>query len=316
MDGERLASGSSDGSIRIWSLEKIAIALCGSEKTEKNGKNQISNSALLSHELGHHAKNVNQLQWCPFSSNILASCSNDKSFKIWETTKNPSNILTIQLESEILTLAWHPLQPIFTVGTKDDKIFFFQFEDSQFSSAKLIETLKFSSEVNDLSWSVDGSNLAVALGIGNVEIYRKFEKIQSLKVHTADCFCARFKGSDLLSVGSSDSQISLWSRDDHSGYSCFRVLNRMEWPIRTLSFSHDAQFLAVGSEDPFIAIEHIQSGSLIAKINTTNSKNTKNGIPINAVTWHPNKHILAFAGSEVDDRTGKATGSIKLFGLC
>lgn len=303
-----MASGSSDGSIRIWSMEKIATAL-GKEK------NKMTNNSL-SQELGQHTKNVNQVQWCPFDPNVLASCSNDKTVKIWDASQSPSNVLTIQTEIEILTLSWHPLKLILSVGTKDDKILFYHFETGNFSSTNLIETLKFNSEVNEVSWSADGNDLAVALGIGNVEIYRNFEKIQSLKVHTADCFCVRFKGNDLLAVGSSDSQISLWSRDS-SGYSCFRVLNRMEWPIRTLSFSHDAQFLAVGSEDPFIAIEHIQTGSLVAKINTGKiTSDAKTGIPINSVTWHPNKHILAFAGSEVDDRTGKATGSIKLFGLC
>ena len=124
-------------------------------------------------------------------------------------------------------------------------------------------------------------------------------------------------GNDLLAVGSSDSQISLWSRDaQDKKLSCFRVLNRMEWPIRTISFNHEAEFLAVGSEDPFIALEHIKTGALIAKIPTGKaSSESRAGIPINSVTWHPNKNILAFAGSEVDDRTGKATGSIKLFGI-
>ena len=60
----------------------------------------------------------------------------------------------------------------------------------------------------------------------------------------------------------------------------------------------------------------IGTGALIAKIPTGKaSSESRAGIPINSVTWHPNKNILAFAGSEVDDRTGKATGSIKLFGI-
>lgn len=297
-------------------MEKIASALA-----VESGKNTKLANISQSQEIsisGHHTKSVNQLQWCPLNSNFLASCSNDKTFKIWDISQTPSNILTIQLEVEILTLSWHPLKPILGLGTKDDKILFYNF-DTSFSSVNLLETLKFGSEVNEMSWSEDGNDLAVALGIGSVEIYRNFAKIQSLKVHTADCFCVRFKGNDLLAVGSSDSQISLWSRDTNSDleFFCFRILNRMEWPIRSLSFSHDSQFLAVGSEDSFIGVEHIQSGTLVAKINPGKvSSDSKTGIPINSVTWHPNKQILAFAGSEVDDRTGKATGAIKLFGLC
>lgn len=318
-DGEKLASGSADGSIRIWSMEKIAASIVQSSNNDKS--NKVSSSVGVELSGGGHTRNVNQLQWCPFSSNVLASCSNDKSVKVWDISQNHPNILTIQSEIEILTLCWHPLKPILAVGTKDDRILFYLLSD-KFLTANLSETLKFSCEVNEISWSADGKDLAVALGLGIVEIYRfasdSIEKIEVLKAHTADCFCVRFKGNDLLAVGSSDSQTTLWSRSSsNDDFLCFRVLNRMEWPIRTLSFSHDNEFLAVGSEDPFIAIEHIKTGSLVAKVSTGKaSSEAKAGIPINSVAWHPSKHILAFAGSEVDDRTGKPTGSIKLFGLC
>jgi THO complex subunit 3 len=317
-DGEKIASGSADGSIRIWSIEKIAASITQSSNNDKSNKVSSNFSVEL---IGGHTRSVNQLQWCPFNINVLASCSNDKSLKIWDISKNQPNILSVQIEIEILTLSWHPLKPILAVGTKDDRILFYQFSNN-FLTANLIETLKFNSEVNEISWSANGNDLAVALGLGIVEIYRfisdSIEKLITLKAHTADCFCVRFKGDDLLAVGSSDSQVTLWSRSSsNDDFTCFRVLNRMEWPIRTLSFSHDTEFLAVGSEDPFIAIEHINTGSLVAKVSTGKANSeAKAGIPINSVAWHPSKHILAFAGSEVDDRTGKPTGSIKLFGLC
>ena len=317
-DGEKLASGSAEGSIRIWSMEKIASSIIQSTNSDKSNKFSSNFSVELT---GGHTRNVNQLQWCPFNSNVLASCSNDKSVKIWDISENHPNVLTIPTEIEILTLCWHPLKPILAAGTKDDRILFYQLSDD-FLIANLVETLKFNSEVNEISWSANGNDLAVALGIGIVELYRfvsnSIEKSKTLKAHTADCFCVKFKGNDLLAIGSSDSQISLWSRSSsNDNFTGFRVLNRMEWPIRTLSFSHDAEFLAVGSEDPFIAIEHINTGSLVAKVSTGKaSSEAKAGIPINSIAWHPNKHILAFAGSEVDDRTGKPTGSIKLFGLC
>lgn len=303
-------------------MEKIAASILQSASNDKqNNSNKVSSSASV--ELtGEHTRSVNQLQWCPFNSHVLASCSNDKSVKVWDISQNQPNVLIIPFEIEILTLCWHPSKPILAVGGKDDRIIFYQLADD-FQSATLIEnlTLQFTSEVNEISWSADGNDLAVALGIGNVEIYRftsnKMERSRILKAHTADCFCVGFKGNDLLASGSSDAQITLWSRSKQDGFLGFRVLNRMEWPIRTLSFSHDSEFLAVGSEDPFIAIEDIKTGSLVAKIPTGKAgSDSKAGIPINSVTWHPSKHILAFAGSEVDDRTGKPTGSIKLFGLC
>lgn len=311
-DGERLASGSSDGSIRIWFMEKVASSLISSKATTSNSK--ITGNVSI--EIINGTRNVNQLQFCPLDQNLLASASTDKSVKIWDISNcdSPKMLLSISTEIENLTLNWHPLKPILSVGTKDDRVLFY---DLTGNDAKMFESLKFSSEVNDISWSSDGKDLALALGNGTVEIFREFQRIKILKAHTSDCFCVRFMGSDLLAVGSSDAQTSIWSRSQvDKEFTCFRVFNRMEWPVRTISFNYDSNFLAVGSEDPFIAIEHIKTGALVAKIPTGKaSSESRAGIPINAVTWHPNKNILAFSGTEVDDRTGKATGSIKLFGL-
>ena len=72
-------------------------------------------------------------------------------------------------------------KPILAVGTKDDRILFYDLTGNE---AKLRETLNFSSEVNDISWSADGIDFAVALGNGNVEIYEEFQRIDVLKAHT------------------------------------------------------------------------------------------------------------------------------------
>lgn len=322
-DGEKLASGAADGSIKIWFMDRIASALTGSTSSSRISGNV---SVDLSTSSSQHSRSVNQLQWCPWNFNALASCSHDKTVKIWDVSG--LDCLNICTEIENLSLCWHPSRPILTVGTKDDRILFYEFnEKDNFRTTPpvLIKTLQLqesSCEINDISWSADGKHLAVALGSSNCEIFGltedfEIERVKSLKAHTADCFTVRHSkssSSNLLALGSSDAQITLWRN-----YNCFRVLNRMEWPIRTCDFSYDGEFLAVGSEDPFIAIEHVNSNSsasnnsLVAKIYTTNTKNS--GVPVNSVTWHPSKHILAFATSEVDDRTGKAIGSIKLFGL-
>jgi THO complex subunit 3 len=306
-------------------MDKIASAL-------KNGSRSSSltaSASSLSIELAGHEKNVNQLSWYSLGAqDILASASSDKTVKLWPLStaaeETPSVcLLSILTGSENLAITWHPLMLLLVIGTKDDRVLFYKINDT-LSQAELVKTLEFSVEVNELSWSADGLDLSISFGNGQVEIYRfspdhkSLDKFRSIKLHTADSYCVQFKGVDLMAIGSSDSQVSLWSR--RHDYTCFRVLNRMEWPIRSLSFSHDEQFLAVASEDPFIAIEHIYSGALVAKIPTGKSVSSGSksniGVPINSVSWHPSKHILAFAGSEVDDRTGKPTGAIKLFGLC
>lgn len=43
---------------------------------------------------------------------------------------------------------------------------------------------------------------------------------------------------------------------------CF-YFHRLDWPVRTLSFSHDGKMLASASEDHFIDIAEVETGELI-----------------------------------------------------
>ena len=52
-------------------------------------------------------------------------------------------------------------------------------------------------------------------------------------------------------TGSADAIVGIW---DANELICARTVSRMEWQIRTLSFSYDGQLLAIGSEDPVIDI--------------------------------------------------------------
>ena len=42
-----------------------------------------------------------------------------------------------------------------------------------------------------------------------------------------------------------------------SGLLCYRL----DWPVRTLSFSHDGKMLASASEDHFIDIAEVETGN-------------------------------------------------------
>ncbi len=54
-----------------------------------------------------------------------------------------------------------------------------------------------------------------------------------------------------LSVGSGDALVSLW---DSQELICIRTFGRLESAIRTISFTHDNQYIATGSEDLIIDI--------------------------------------------------------------
>ena len=71
---------------------------------------------------------------------------------------------------------------------------------------------------------------------------------------------------------------------------CVRTCTRLEWPVRTLSFTHDGCYLASGSEDQVIDIASVATGEQAHAIPTN--------APMNSVAWHPTEHLLAYAGDE------------------
>lgn len=84
--------------------------------------------------------------------------------------------------------------------------------------------------------------------------------------------------------------------------------NRLDWPVRTISFSHDGQMLASASEDLLIDIAQVETGAKITDI------------PVEAATftvaWHPKQYLLAYACDDKDKYDHKRdTGNLKVFGL-
>ena len=59
-------------------------------------------------------------------------------------------------------------------------------------------------------------------------------------------------------MGSADALVSLW---DVNELACLHTSSRLDWPIRSVSFSFDGKLLASASEDLFIDIGHVQTGT-------------------------------------------------------
>ena len=61
-----------------------------------------------------------------------------------------------------------------------------------------------------------------------------------------------------FAVGSADALVSLW---DVNELACLHTSARLDWPIRSVSFSYDGKLLASASEDLFIDIGHVKTGN-------------------------------------------------------
>lgn len=82
---------------------------------------------------------------------------------------------------------------------------------------------------------------------------------------------------------------------------------RLDYPVRTVSFSHCSKLIASGSEDHFIDIAWTETGEKIAEIPIANE--------CFDVAWHPRYYLLAYASSSTErERDRDVTSSLRIFG--
>lgn len=273
--GSRLASGSADHTLRIWNPEKLELR--------------------YSVELKGHASSVDYLSWNPTHIDRLASVGKDKTIRFWDY-REAKCILEIQTNGENITVTWSPDGNYVAAGSKDDVITFIDVK-----AKKIINSVKQPVETNEIAWSNSGDFFALATGHGTVNLveWPSLKHIHTIDAHTSNCFSLEFDPrGKYLAVGGSDALVSLWDLEE---FICVQTFSKLDWPVRTLSFSHDGQYIASASEETAIDISHVETGEHIYKILANAA---------NKVCWHPYKYLLAYAGDEASKK-----GDLSIFGI-
>ncbi|KAF9405228.1 hypothetical protein BGZ94_003686 [Podila epigama] len=284
-DGRRLASGSVDKTARIWNPER-------------------SSDPRHSQELRGHTDSVDQLRWDPTHPDHLATASCDKTVRIWDARSGKS-IHTIDTGGQNINISWSPDGQNIAVGNKDDKISIIDTRTFQIE-----KTAQFKVEVNEIGWNPQGNLFFLTTGQGHIKVleYPSMKEIRIMEAHTANCYCLEFDPRGrYLATGSADAMVNLWDLEE---YYCIRTFGMLDWPIRTIGFSFDGQFLVSASEDLSIDISLVETGESVHKIDCFAAMNT--------VAWHPNKYLLAYAGDEQEILPGRGTvmaGNLRIFGF-
>ncbi|KAI9209594.1 WD40-repeat-containing domain protein [Polychytrium aggregatum] len=286
--GTKLASGSVDKTVRIWSLDSRL------------------NPSKDSVELKGHTGDVDQLCWDPTNADRLATASVDKTVRIWDMRLASSRAaLVIPTVGENINICWSPDGRHIAVGNKDDVVSFIDVRGGSGTKKEYIwHRMNNDIEINEIRWNYANDLFFLTTGQGTIKVlgFPSFELVHSVNAHTANCYCLEFDPRGrYFATGSADAIVSLWDLEE---YACLRTFSNLDWPVRTISFSHDGELLAFGSEDHIIDICHVETGEQIHTIASTAATNT--------VAWHPNRYILAYAGDEVD-RNKQHEGNLRIF---
>ncbi|KAI8137063.1 WD40-repeat-containing domain protein [Fennellomyces sp. T-0311] len=279
-DGRRIASGSVDKTARVWNPHRPELK--------------------YSTELKGHTDSVDQLDWDPTHPDRLATASCDKTARIWDHRSGKCTAV-VQTGGENINICWSPDGENIAVGDKNDTI---SFIDTR--TYTIIKTQKHNVEVNEIAWNNANNMFFVTTGQGTIRAYSypSLELVHALRGHTANCYCVEADPtSRYLAAGSADASVTLW---DMKTFNCVRTFSELTWPVRTLSFSFDGQFIASASEDSFIDISHVESGESVHHIECSAAMNT--------VAWHPRDYYLAYAGDEVA-ADGKYAGNLRIFNI-
>ncbi|XP_076345858.1 THO complex 3 homolog tex [Tachypleus tridentatus] len=279
-DGKRLASGSFDKTVSIFVLDRDRLS--------------------KEHKFHEHGGSVDQLCWHPSHPDQLATASLDKTVRIWDS-RAAKSVAVVQTKGENINICWSPDGNTIAVGNKEDLV---SFIDARSHKVRADKQFKF--EVNEISWNNNNSLFFLTSGQGSIHIlsYPQLEQQCVLTAHPANCICIEFDArGKYFAIGSVDALVSLW---DAQELVCVRTFSRLDWPVRTISFSYDGKMLASASEDLLIDIADVETGEKIADVPCDSATFT--------VAWHPKRYLLAFACDD-KDKYEQDAGTVKLFGL-
>ncbi|XP_003375926.1 THO complex subunit 3 [Trichinella spiralis] len=277
-DGTRLASGGNDKNVCSFILN--------------------DNSELIrEHTFRGHSHQVDQVCWHRSSADLIASASGDKTVRVWDV-RSRKCVATVDTKGENIYLDWSPDGSTIAVGNKEDLISFI--ETRTFS---VVTTEQFSIETNQFRWNNTNSLFFICNGNGQIIVlsWPNLERLSVIQAHPSTILCIEFDLSgEYFAIGGLDALISLWDARNliclrtFERYGCFSIehssficcihlhrtenicseiiCSRLDWPVQTISFSHDSALLASGSEDLFVDIAHVETGEFNSKICTSQSE--------------------------------------------
>ncbi|WP_437331697.1 SIR2 family protein [Sorangium sp. So ce394] len=233
-DGEFLASGHANGTVRIWDLATGVVRV-----------------VLVSHE-----GNVHSLAWSA-DSRTLASGSGDATVRLWDIASGTVRRVLRDHWGTVTSVAFSPDGSMLASGSEDATL---RLWDTASGGARRVIDCR-PGAVSDVAWSPDGTTLASAHEDGSVRLWDAVSgaargvlaghqrRVQSV---------AWSPDGATLASGAYDSTIRLW--DAATGAVRLVLRDHRSWVV-TLAWRPDGTTLASGSYDSTVRLWDVSTGA-------------------------------------------------------
>jgi len=267
-DEDKLATGSHDGSVKLWN---------------------VANGALL-----WSAGQTNATICLAFSpdGSLLATGGHDTTVRIWDA-KSDIPCEEVPHPGPVFALAWSPDGRLLASGDLEGKIRLWDRRET--TAATCIAVLEgHTKRVRALAFVPDGSQLASASYDGTIKLWNLGEVpshrlYQTLVGHTeAVQTLAWSPDGGTLASGGRDHTIRLWERDQPSARA---VLHGHSAVVYGLAFIHSGLHLLSGSEDGTLRMWEVDRGESLRIMQGYT-------LPLFDLAWKPDGAQIACAGMD------------------
>ena len=282
-DGEMLAIGSGDDTIKLWYLKKgkniqifwwnnlsgvnaIAFSPNGQTIASASTDNTIKlwnvSTGELRHTLQGHAGWVSSVAFSP-DGQTIASGSDDNTIKLWNATDGQLQGTLRGHTDWVSSVAFSPNGKTLASGSFDNTIKLWNPVTGELQSTLISNSLR----VRSIAFSPDGKMLASGTGEGTIELWNlitgKLEK--TLPGHEKAITAIAFSPDGQKIASSGDSVVKIWGTK--TGFLLENISGHLD-TVDAIAFNPRHPILATGSDDKTIKIWPIEK-NIVSNYSTT-----------------------------------------------